>query len=136
MKKVLSICRPVRFFPAPIIGLGLLAAIGGCVPLNYGQLSTDVPDSPAAIYEPSSPLPEPMPMDAEVIPEVDGRILGLAQCIKIALERNPETRIAWQASRSAAAGVGQARAGYMPAADFSAGANRGDLGEDGDDLKY
>jgi outer membrane protein TolC len=67
-----------------------------------------------------------MSFDEGAISEVDGRILGLAQCIKIALERNPETRIAWQASRSAAARVGQARAGYMPAADFSAGANRGD----------
>ncbi len=127
MKKVLSIHISVRFFQASVIVLGLLAAIGGCIPVNYDRLLADVPDSPASIYEPSSPLPELIPIDDEVIPEVDGRILGLAQCIKIALERNPETQIAWQASRSAAAGVGQARAGYMPAADFSAGANRGDL---------
>jgi len=56
----------------------------------------------------------------------EGQVLSLAQCIEIALARNPETRESWQRARSAAAGVGQARSPYLPSIDFTAGASRSD----------
>jgi len=50
----------------------------------------------------------------------------LADCLRVALERNPLTRSSWQASRSAAARVGEARAAHLPAATFTSGASRAD----------
>ncbi len=58
--------------------------------------------------------------------ELSGRTLSLPECVHIALENNPQTAAAWQAARAAAARAGRARAEYLPAVGFSAGASRGD----------
>lgn len=115
---------PVRTFLALSIGLSFLS---GCALTSSRHLLGDVPVSPSSAYVLRSPLPERMPTGNEQSALIDGRVLSLAQCIKIALERNPETRRSWQRSRSAAAGVGQVRSACLPSADFTAGANRGDL---------
>ncbi|MBT3287875.1 MAG: TolC family protein [Victivallales bacterium] len=51
--------------------------------------------------------------------------LTLADCIRIALERNPRTRSTWEAARSAAARVGEERADYLPSVDLRAQTSRG-----------
>ena len=96
----------------------------GCAFINSKQLLNDVPASPSTVYAPHNSLSKQMPADKDVLPSLDGQRLGLAQCIDIALTRNPNTRASWQRARSAAAGVGQARSAYFPSADFTAGATR------------
>ena len=106
------------------IGLSLLC---GCALTASNEMMRDVPLSPSYAYVPHTSLSEHTPTGNIQSAAINGRVLNLAQCIKIGLERNPETRESWQRSRSAAAGVGQARSAYLPSADFTAGANRGDL---------
>jgi outer membrane protein TolC len=57
-------------------------------------------------------------------PEFKGKVLNLADCIRIALTVSPETRSTWQAVRSAAARVGEEKSDYLPSVDFSASAAR------------
>lgn len=88
-----------------------------------------------APYSPSAACPTESILVADVIPaetpdEFEGRTLSLADCILIALERNPQTRIAWQASRSSAFQVGHERSSYLPQVDFTAAAVHSELLED------
>ena len=62
----------------------------------------------------------------EFPPEIEGKALTLADCIKISLERNPRTRISWQIARAAAAGVGGEKSAYLPAAELGLAAGRAD----------
>jgi TolC family type I secretion outer membrane protein len=94
--------------------------------MSSARLTADVPAAPSAAYIPSSPRAERADAAEDQTPSVDGQVLTLAQCIKVALDRNPDTRMSWQQSRAAAAGVGQARSGYLPSADLFAGASRSD----------
>jgi len=114
---------PVRIFLAFSIGLTLFS---GCALTSPGRLLGDIPVSPSSAYVLRLPLTERMPTGGEQIPSIDGRVLSLAQCIEIALARNPITHESWQHARSAAAAVGQARSPYLPSTDFTAEANRAD----------
>lgn len=106
------------------MGLGLF---DGCALAPSKQLPGEVPVSPSTAFVSRMPRPARVPTGVKERPSMDGRMLDLAQCVKIALERNPETYESWQRSNSAAAGVGQARAAYLPSTDFAAGTNRSDL---------
>lgn len=123
MKKMPRFHIPVCVFLALVTGLVL---ISGCAFTSSEHLLGDVPPSPSTTFAPRSPRPEPILIQNEQVPSLSEHELTLAQCIEIALERNPETRESWQRARSAAAGVGQARSAYLPSADFTAGANRSD----------
>ncbi|HEB69929.1 MAG TPA: TolC family protein [Desulfobulbus sp.] len=103
-----------------------LILLSSCVSADLNQSAAKIPVSSSASYVPRSPQPESMAIDNQQLPSLDGRSLSLAQCIKIALEQNPQTRETWQRARSAAAGVGQARSFYLPSVDVTAGATRGD----------
>ena len=89
-------------------------------------------------YVPCSPsvaCPSERVFVADAIPaaipgEFEGRTLSLADCILTALERNPQTRIAWQASRSSSFQVGQERSNYLPQVDFTGAIYHSDLLED------
>jgi len=59
-------------------------------------------------------------------PNISGRTLTLADSIRIALERNPRTRVSWRESLSAAARVGEASSAYWPDVEISSGAMRAD----------
>lgn len=109
--------------PGPAIILVLLT---GCVGTDLNRLAADVPATSSAPYIPQSIQPRPKDIDNKQLPSLDGRSLNLAQCIKIALEQNPQTRETWQRARSAAAGTGQARSLYLPSVDVTAAATRGD----------
>jgi len=104
----------------------LLFFSSGCSLTGPNYLSTNVADSPSSAYVPQMPLSLPVSPVAGHLRSLNGQVVGLAQCIKIALERNPETRASWHAAQSAAAGVGQAKSAYLPSADFTGGANRSD----------
>ena len=118
-----SFYPPIRLVPVLSIGLALL---NGCVNTDLNYPAADVPISPSALYLSRTPLPKPLNTDNQPLPTIAGHTLSLAQCIKTALVRNPETRESWQRALSSAAGVGQARSAYLPSAEFTAGANRGD----------
>jgi len=62
--------------------------------------------------------------------EFEGKTLSLAECILTALERNPQTRIAWQFSRSSAFQVGEERSGYLPQLDLTGSVYHSELLED------
>ena len=108
---------------ALLLGLGITS---GCAFRNPEHLLGDIPASPSSLYVPRLPLPKPMSIQEGQRTLHKGQVLSLAQCIEIALARNPQTRESWQRARSAAAGIGQARSAYLPSADFTAGANRSD----------
>ena len=117
---------PAPRFLTLVVVLGGLLLPSGRVLSSTRHLPDEVPASPSSYYEPSSALPEPAPEGRERGASMDGRVLSLAQCIGIALERNPEARRSWRRSRSAAAAVGRARSPYLPSAELTAGANRGE----------
>ncbi len=105
---------------------------GGCTALNTRDDAARIPSAPSASFRASAETTSalarqmPPPNDAR-LPEpvaVDGP-LTLADCMGIALDRNPRTRASWQAAKAAAARVGEERAAYLPSADLSAGAARG-----------
>jgi len=98
--------------------------INGCVLTNSEQFLNDTPSTPSAAYVPRVSPVERMPANSDHPSWIGGQLLGLAQCIEVALTRNPDTRASWQHTRSTAAGVGQARAAFLPSADFTVGANR------------
>ena len=50
--------------------------------------------------------------------------MTVGDCIRIALEFNPQTRSTWAAIRSGAARVGEEKSAYLPSAELSAGAVR------------
>jgi outer membrane protein TolC len=104
-----------------------LVLLTSCVSADLNCVAADIPVSPSVAYVPQPPnQPESTAKDTRQLSALDGRPLSLAHCIKIALEQNPQTRETWQRARSAAAGVGQARSSYLPSADLTAGASRGD----------
>ena len=128
-KKATPVKKMPRFHIAACAFFALVISLGftsGCALTSSEHLLRDTPASPASAYVPSSPLPKPMPIQNELDASLDGRTLGLAQCIEIALRRNPATRESWQRTRSAAAGVGQTRSAYLPSTDLAAGASRSD----------
>jgi len=61
--------------------------------------------------------------------DLAGRPLALAECVLVALERNPRTAASWQAARAAAARVGQSKSEYLPAVGFIGDAARANPAE-------
>ncbi len=107
----------------------LLAALliffsGGCSLTGLNCLPVDVAASPASIHGPQSSPSLSVSPAPDQPPDLTGQVLDLAQCITIALKQNPETRASWQAARAAAAE--RAKSSYLPSADFTGVAVRGD----------
>ena len=115
--------RPVCAF---LVFVLFLVFTSGCAFMDFDDSWKEIPNSPSSVYVPGSSQSEPFSIQNEEGASLDGRVLGLAECIKIALARNPKTRQSWQRIRSAAAGVDQVRSAYFPSADFTAGASRAD----------
>ena len=98
----------------------LLAGCQWCDP--FGETDC-VPCSPSAPYSPCAILAADT-LTPLMGGELEGATLSLAECIVTALQRNPQTRVAWQASRSQAFQVGQERSALLPQLDFAAGTTR------------
>ena len=62
----------------------------------------------------------------EVPPEIKSKTLTLADCMKISLDRNPQTRVTWHATQSAAARVGEEKALYFPSVELALTDERAD----------
>jgi len=113
--------------------LGLIAAwmcglaFTGCATNDPWGTREHTPASSSSLSV--SPIPDTDFSRSMTTPEQDiaGRTFTLAECIKIALERNPQTQSSWHSSLSTAAKVGQAKSAYLPSADLTAGARREDL---------
>jgi outer membrane protein len=102
----------------------LLALVGGCTGLDpWADYERALP-SRTALFSP----PE-QSGGAPPSPDLRGKTLGIAECIRTALERHPSTRSSWLASRSAAARVGEERGAFLPEVGFSAGASRSDTAD-------
>ena len=125
MREMFTFRVQVRTFLRFAIAAGFVFLSSGCALTSPNYPSAVVADSPSSAYVPDAPLSLPAGISEQgAYPSLNGQVLDLAQCIEIALDRNPETRASWQASRSAAAGVGQSKSAYLPSIDFTAGANR------------
>ena len=111
---------------------------GGCVSLPFSSLSGRIPPDPASEFQGASEFPgtaEPGPIrgpdtDRDQIHALPPEIatngpVALADCIRIALERNPRTQFTWQAARAEAARVGEERAAYLPSVELDAQAAHG-----------
>ncbi|MBC8873251.1 MAG: TolC family protein [Planctomycetes bacterium] len=107
----------------------LVMLFAGCSWRDPFCETAHVPYRPSATYSPTYAFVADA--TATALPdEFEGRTLSLAECILTALERNPQTRIAWQASRSSAFQVGQERSSYLPQVDLTGALSHSELLED------
>jgi outer membrane protein len=109
------------------LAFAALLPICGCAHVDSMDLlgsMAQVPGSAAAVYVPPSRPDEQAAVADDVSPDVTGRTLTLADCIRVGLELNPSTNSTWQAVQSAAARVGEEQSAYLPEVDLSAGAVR------------
>jgi len=85
---------------------------------------SQAPSSAATPYE-ASTMPEPeRPQWTSAPPQIEERLLSVADCIRIGVELNPRTQSSWQAMKAAAARIGVERSAYLPEVDFFSSANR------------
>jgi len=125
----------IPFFlrPLPTLGLCLfIMAASGCVSLHTRDSSERIPSAPSVPFRASAKTAStlarqiPPPDDAVLpIPSAEDGPLTLADCMGIALERNPRTHRSWQAAQAAAARVDEQRSAYLPDVDLRAEAARG-----------
>ncbi|MFO8007341.1 MAG: TolC family protein [Candidatus Brocadiia bacterium] len=109
-----------------ILSLTGLALLTGCAGVDPWGVFERVPPSRSEPFGGEVADADDEETAGGSAPDLSGRTLSLPECVRIALEHNPRTAAAWQAARAAAARVGRARAEYLPAVGFSAGASRGD----------
>lgn len=116
----------MKFAASLIIFAGTVLLVGctGMDPWNEMALT---PSSRASTFIPRARvIPQALRPMPEAPREIQDGPLTLGQCIKIGLERNPETRSSWLSSRSTAAAVGETRAAYLPTLELTSEARRGD----------
>jgi outer membrane protein len=108
-RRILSLC---------LLAVGI--SVAGCGTIDPWSEMSKTPPSRATLFGTSAG-------GATSPPAVDpsARKLTLAECIEVALERNPQTAASWQAARAAAARVGETRSEYLPTLGFNADAARG-----------
>ena len=111
----------------PITSLSVLFTQVGCTEV---EPSAQTPSSASSLFVASArdivTVKPPSSTKPNFLPEIKDRALTLADCIKIALERSPETRKTWQIARSAAARVGEEKAAYLPTAGVTLTGERAD----------
>ena len=131
--------RPLKWFEVELwkTGVSVLTVVTfcGCVHMDPWNENAATANAPAAAFR-----GETVPVSIAAISSgdtadisSDGLIgkapLTLAECVRLTLERNPQTRSSWQAARSAAAGVGEAKADYLPTLSGTGKGTRGDAAE-------
>jgi len=99
-------------------------ALSGCGTTDPWSEMSKAPRSRSALFG-STPDGASSQLPAEPF----ARELTLAECIRVALERNPRTAASWQTARAAAARVGQSRSEYLPTVGFGADAARANPAE-------
>jgi outer membrane protein TolC len=106
--------------------IAVAAGLAGCVTTD--TLSQRVSDSPRNPWKPPAALsPRPAEQPAPKIPaelQSSKQGLTLENLVDIGLTNNPQTRLAWNAARSAAAALGSAQSSYFPRIEATANAAR------------
>lgn len=112
------------------IFLTCLAVLTGCSTLDPWRVMSNAPQTPSELYQEAmdqSSLDDALEINSE--DDLATRTLSLAECVHIALARNPQTAVSWQTARSAAADVGHAKGEYLPSIGFTSRATRSDPAE-------
>src|SRR5262245_53485627 len=113
-------CRGLREFAVKIcfiIATQLFATIGIALARDDPPPSPIRPWAPPALprYEGELRQYEPTESERRYLPAIDPRMTyNLAELIDIAERSNPETRVAWERARQAAAAVGLTASAYYP----------------------
>lgn len=110
--------------------LTCLAVLTGCSTLDPWRVMSNAPQTPSELYQEDmdqSSLDDALETDLK--DDLATRTLSLAECIHIALARNPQTAVSWQTARSAAADVGHAKGESLPSIGFTSRATRSDPAE-------
>src|SRR5438477_1614308 len=113
-------CYEIREVLVKISFIGatqLLATIGVALARDDPPPSSVRPWAPAALPRYEGELRQYQPTEAErrYLPAIDPRkTYNLAELIDIAQRSNPETRVAWERARMAAAAVGLTESAYYP----------------------
>jgi outer membrane protein len=121
-----------------VFPIAALLALAGCASARHAVDSFRPPDSvgsstahlgPGTAAAPETPwaapadaVPRDVPPRQVTLPAglEAGKPVTLAQVINVALANNPATRTAWLEARAAEAGLGSARAAYLPEIDVLA----------------
>src|SRR2546421_12823358 len=112
-----------RGFPQGVVQISFIIAAESLVIVGIGFARDDPPPSPVRPWAPPAlpryegELRQYQPAEAErrYLPAIDPRrIYNLAELIDIAQRSNPETRVAWERARMAAAAVGLTESAYYP----------------------
>src|SRR5256885_3207607 len=112
-----------RGFPQGVVQISFIIAAESLVIVGIGLARDDPPPSPVRPWAPPA-LPryegglrqyQPAEAERRYLPAIDPRrIYNLAELIDIAQRSNPETRVAWERARMAAAAVGLTESAYYP----------------------
>src|SRR3989440_4472835 len=112
-----------RGFPLGLVQISFIIAAESLVIFGIGFARDDPPPSPVRPWAPPAlpryegELRQYQPAEAErrYLPAIDPRrIYNLAELIDVAQRSNPETRVAWERARMAAAAVGLTESAYYP----------------------
>ncbi len=102
-----------------LLGMAALLLAGCSAHLPRVQGVAGSSSGPAVPWTPPQKEPTALNLPAAAVPEPElrarWRSLTLAEAVGIALENNPDTRLAWANARAAAAGFGAARSAWLPA---------------------
>ena len=110
-------------FPQGVVQISFIIAAESLVIIGIGFARDDPPPSPVRPWAPPAlpryegELRQYQPTEAErrYLPAIDPRRnYNLAELIDIAQRSNPETRVAWERARMAAAAVGLTESAYYP----------------------
>src|SRR5438270_2438649 len=110
-------------FPQGVVQISFIIAVESLVIVGIGFARDDPPPSPVRPWAPPAlpryegELRQYQPAEAErrYLPAIDPRrTYNLAELIDIAQRSNPETRVAWERARMAAAAVGLTESAYYP----------------------
>ena len=104
----------------------VLLALAACVvACAHHAPAPTTPDDPGRPWTPPS-APSAPDTPAPETSRVSDRVYTLPELIDLAMRTNPETRLAWERARAAAARLGRADADYLPilAVDVQAGHSR------------
>ncbi len=100
-----------------VVGCSYFAEAPEITPNHYAPAAADRPWSPAPKYAGDYVVPQAERAPQQVPsapPEPSHGQIGLSRLITVALTNNPDTRVAWQRARVAAAAYGSSRAAYYP----------------------
>ena len=133
--------RVLLYVLAPVLASVVICGCAhtGVKPSDLLGVTRDIPHSPSNVYQPRDSLLSTLQgaenveitsdlsrtlTEGDLPSEFKGKVLTVGDCIRIALESNPQARSTWETIRSAAARVGEEKSACLPSADLSVGAVR------------